>query len=115
MRTNQKYFALTNGEGHLAPNFICVANIEASNGGQAIVAGNERVLSARISDAKFFREQELTVPLERFLPKLDEMAFAEKLGKLRSKADRIAELSAPIAKHYFDDIDPKTDGRVGGL
>ncbi|HEY9552228.1 MAG TPA: glycine--tRNA ligase subunit beta [Allosphingosinicella sp.] len=115
MRTNQKYFALTNGEGHLAPNFICVANIEASNGGQAIVAGNERVLSARLSDAKFFWEQDLKVPLERFLPKLDEMVFAEKLGTLRSKADRIAELSAHIAKNYFDDIDPQTAGRAGEL
>src|SRR3546814_7166633 len=73
MRTNQKYFALTNGEGHLAPNFICVANIEASNGGQAIVAGNERVLSARLSDAKFFWEQDLKVRSEEHTSELQSL------------------------------------------
>jgi glycyl-tRNA synthetase beta chain len=64
MRTNQKYFAVTGADGALAPNFICTANIEASDGGEAIVRGNQKVLAARLSDAKFFWEQDLKVPLE---------------------------------------------------
>ncbi|HZW47653.1 MAG TPA: glycine--tRNA ligase subunit beta, partial [Microvirga sp.] len=64
MRTNQKYFACLDGQGKLASNFVCTANIDASDGGAAIVAGNEKVLTARLSDAKFFWEQDLKVPLE---------------------------------------------------
>ena len=59
MRTNQKYFACTDAAGALAPNFVCVANLDASDGGVAIIAGNERVLSARLSDAKFFWDQDV--------------------------------------------------------
>jgi glycyl-tRNA synthetase beta chain len=93
MRTNQKYFALTNGEGRLAPNFICTANIEASDGGAAILQGNERVLSARLSDAKFFWEQDLKVPLEEQAKKLDQIVFHEKLGTVADKVERVAKLA----------------------
>src|SRR5207248_8107656 len=54
MRTNQKYFACTNHEGLLAPAFICVANVAANDGGEAIAQGNARVLAARLADARFF-------------------------------------------------------------
>src|SRR5687768_2643621 len=64
MRTNQKYFALTDAKGELAPNFVCVANIEASDGGEAIVAGNRKVLAARRSEERYFWEHDLKVPLE---------------------------------------------------
>ncbi|PWG03276.1 glycine--tRNA ligase subunit beta [Sphingosinicella humi] len=93
MRTNQKYFALTDGEGRLAPNFVCVANIEASDGGRAIVAGNEKVLAARLSDAKFFWEQDLKVPLEEQAKKLDQIVFHEKLGTVADKVERVAKLA----------------------
>ena len=63
-RINQKYFVMRDGQGKLAPKFVCVANIDANDGGAAIVAGNERVLAARLADARFFWEQDLKVPLE---------------------------------------------------
>jgi glycyl-tRNA synthetase beta chain len=93
MRTNQKYFACTDGEGRLAPNFVCTANIEATDGGASIVAGNERVLSARLSDAKFFWEQDLKVPLEAQANKLGDIVFHEKLGTVADKVERVAKLA----------------------
>jgi len=98
MRTNQKYFALTDGEGGLAPNFVCTANIEACDGGASIVAGNERVLSARLSDAKFFWEQDLKVPLEQQAKKLSGIVFHEKLGTLADKVERVAKLAEWLVK-----------------
>ena len=107
MRTNQKYFACLLlsrlregpevGESQLAPAFVCVANLEASDGGVAIVAGNERVLSARLSDAKFFWDQDVAKVkaggLEAFLPKLSDIVFHEKLGTVADKVDRVAKLA----------------------
>jgi len=96
MRTNQKYFALLrSGEEQtaLAPNFLCTANIEASDGGRAIVEGNERVLSARLADAKFFWEQDLKVPLEDQAKKLSQIVFHEKLGTVADKVERVAKLA----------------------
>ena len=93
MRTNQKYFACTDGEGKLAPAFVCTANIDAADGGAAIIAGNERVLSARLSDAKFFWEQDLKIPLEEQAKKLDQIVFHEKLGTVADKVDRVAKLA----------------------
>jgi glycyl-tRNA synthetase beta chain len=93
MRTNQKYFAVTDGEGNLAPNFVCTANIEATDGGASIVAGNERVLSARLSDAKFFWEQDLKIPLEEQAKRLGDIVFHEKLGTVADKVERVAKLA----------------------
>lgn len=97
MRTNQKYFACTDAQGALAPNFVCVANLVASDGGVAIVAGNERVLSARLSDAKFFWDQDVATVkaggLEAFLPKLGDIVFHEKLGTVADKVERVAKLA----------------------
>ncbi|MFZ4109970.1 MAG: glycine--tRNA ligase subunit beta [Polymorphobacter sp.] len=97
MRTNQKYFACSDAGGALAPNFVCVANLDASDGGVAIVAGNERVLSARLSDAKFFWDQDIaavtTGGLEAFLPKLGDIVFHEKLGTVADKVERVAKLA----------------------
>jgi glycyl-tRNA synthetase beta chain len=93
MRTNQKYFACSDGEGRLAPNFVCTANIDASDGGTAIVAGNEKVLAARLSDAKFFWEQDLRVPLEEQAKKLSQIVFHEKLGTVADKVERVAKLA----------------------
>ena len=93
MRTNQKYFACTNDEGLLAPAFVCVANIAANDGGEAIVEGNRRVLAARLSDARFFWEQDLKVPLEEQAKKLGGIVFHEKLGTVADRVERIAKLA----------------------
>jgi glycyl-tRNA synthetase beta chain len=93
MRTNQKYFACTGADGALAPAFVCVANIAASDGGAAIVEGNKRVLAARLSDARFFWEQDLKVPLAEQAAKLGGIVFHEKLGTIADKVERVARLA----------------------
>jgi glycyl-tRNA synthetase beta chain len=93
MRTNQKYFAVQDGEGRLAPAFICTANIDAHDGGKAIVAGNQKVLAARLSDARFFWEQDKKTKLEDHAKKLDRIVFHEKLGTMADKVDRVAKLA----------------------
>jgi len=93
MRTNQKYFACSNDEGLLAPAFVCVANIDAEDGGEAIAAGNARVLAARLADARFFWEQDLKIPLEEQAKKLDGIVFHEKLGTVADKVERVAKLA----------------------
>jgi glycyl-tRNA synthetase beta chain len=93
MRTNQKYFACVDESGALAPAFDCVANISAKDGGASIVEGNRRVLAARLADARFFWEQDLTVPLEEQAKKLDGIIFHEKLGTVADKIERIEKLA----------------------
>ncbi len=115
LRTNQKYFVLNDKDAKLAPAFICTANITAKDGGTSIVAGNGKVLAARLSDAKFFWEQDLKIPLQDYLPKLESMLFYEGMGTLRAKADRISDLAAWIAKVYFPERDPETARRAGLL
>jgi glycyl-tRNA synthetase beta chain len=92
-RINQKYFVMRDGQEKLAPHFVCVANIDANDGGEAIVAGNERVLAARLSDARFFWEQDLKVPLEEQAKKLSGIVFHEKLGTVADKVERVAKLA----------------------
>lgn len=96
-RTNQKYFVLRDESGALAPAFICTANIEASDGGAAIVAGNQRVLAARLSDARFFWEQDLKIPLDEQAQKLSGIVFHEKLGTVAERVQRIADLAEWLA------------------
>jgi glycyl-tRNA synthetase beta chain len=93
MRTNQKYFACLDQNADLAPAFVCVANVDASDGGEAIVEGNRRVLAARLADARFFWEQDLKVPLESQAKKLDGIVFHEKLGTIADKVERVAKLA----------------------
>ncbi|HEU0100024.1 MAG TPA: glycine--tRNA ligase subunit beta [Allosphingosinicella sp.] len=113
MRTNQKYFACTDGEGRLAPAFVCTANIEATDGGAAIVAGNERVLSARLSDAKFFWEQDLKVPLEEQAEKLRDIVFHEKLGTVADKVERVAKLARWLVEEGIVNPSPRRgEGQV---
>ncbi|MEQ7872456.1 glycine--tRNA ligase subunit beta [Sphingomonas sp. ASV193] len=93
-RLNQKYFVMRDPmSGKLAPLFVCTANIAASDGGTAIVAGNARVLAARLSDARFFWEQDLKVPLDEQAKKLGQIVFHEKLGTLAEKVERVAKLA----------------------
>ncbi|MES2327492.1 MAG: glycine--tRNA ligase subunit beta [Pseudomonadota bacterium] len=98
MRTNQKYFACTNDEGLLAPAFVCIANIAANDGGGAIAQGNARVLAARLADARFFWEQDLKIPLEEQVKKLDGIVFHEKLGTVADKVERVAKLARWLAE-----------------
>jgi glycyl-tRNA synthetase beta chain len=93
MRTNQKYFACADDSGALAPAFVCVANIDAKDGGEAIVEGNRRVLAARLADARFFWEQDLKVPLEEQAAKLAGIVFHDKLGTVADKVERVAKLA----------------------
>ena len=98
MRTNQKYFACTGEDRGLAPAFVCVANIEANDGGEAIVEGNRRVLAARLADARFFWEQDLKEPLEHNAAKLSAIVFHEKLGTVADKVERVAKLAQWLVK-----------------
>ncbi|HEY5713206.1 MAG TPA: glycine--tRNA ligase subunit beta [Allosphingosinicella sp.] len=92
MRVNQKYFACQDSDGKLSNRFVCVANIDSSDSA-AVVAGNEKVLSARLSDAKFFWDQDLKVPLREQAKKLGEIVFHEKLGTMADKVERVARLA----------------------
>lgn len=95
MRTNQKYFALRDKAGNLAPAFVCTANIEASDGGAAIIAGNQKVLAARLSDARFFWEQDRRKPLAEHAVKLEDIIFHEKLGTVADKVQGLIR----VARH----------------
>ncbi len=97
MRKHQKYFALHTKTGKLANRFGVIANMTTKDGGKAIVAGNEKVLRARLSDAKFFWDQDKKRTLESRLPKLEERVFQAKLGTMRAKVDRIAALAVYLA------------------
>lgn len=97
MRKHQKYFALSTADGKLANRFGVIANIVNADGGKEVIAGNEKVLRARLSDAKFFWDQDRTKKLESRLPKLDERVFQAKLGTVRTKVERIARLAAALA------------------
>ena len=92
-RVNQKYFVCHDSNGKLANAFVCTANIDAHDGGAAIVAGNEKVLAARLSDAKFFWEQDLKVALDDQAAKLAQITFHEKLGSVADKVERVATLA----------------------
>ena len=97
MRKNQKYFALEDKGGKLANRFIVVANKETPDGGAAIVAGNERVLRARLADAKFFWDQDRKQTLASRTTQLKDITFHAKLGTLDDKIDRVQALAADLA------------------
>jgi glycyl-tRNA synthetase beta chain len=98
MRVNQRYFALRKQDGSAAPRFALVANIAAPDGGAAIVAGNERVLRARLADARFFWDLDRKQKLESFLPKLDSVVFHAKLGTQGQRVARLENLAGQIAE-----------------
>ena len=98
IRNNQKCFVVSDAKsGKLANKFILAANLESSDGGRAIVAGNERVIRARLADAKFFYETDLKTRLETRLPKFDAIVFHEKLGTQGERIKRIERLAVEIA------------------
>jgi glycyl-tRNA synthetase beta chain len=106
IRNNQKCFVLRDPQtARLVNKFILVSNVIAADGGAAIVAGNERVIRARLSDAKFFYETDLKVPLETRLPKFEHIVFHEKLGTQAERIARIEELAAELAPRVGADVE----------
>ena len=98
MKSHQKYFPLRDGDGKLANRFVVVTNMEADDGGAAICAGNERVLRARLHDARFFWEQDRQRSLESRLDGLEGMVFHAKLGSLGAKVARLEGLIPSLAE-----------------
>jgi len=96
MRTHQKCFSLRHGK-KLANHFLLVSNLKAKDGGKTIVAGNEKVIAARLSDAKFFWETDLKKTLDQMRDELKGITFHEKLGTQFERTERIKELAARIA------------------
>ena len=109
MRVNQRYFALRNADGQAAPWFAFAANIAAHDGGAAIVAGNERVLRARFSDARHFWDLDRKIRLADRVPALDSTIFHAKLG---SQGDRVRRLDQ-VAKRVTEIVNAYWGERVG--
>jgi glycyl-tRNA synthetase beta chain len=99
MRTHQKYFAVRDPKaGGLAPHFVVVANIEAADGGKVVAAGNAKVLSARLSDARFFWDEDNKPGnFEAWLEKLNGVTFHAKLGTMAQRVERIVQLATELA------------------
>lgn len=107
MRANQKYFALRDpATGKLSNKFLVVANMITKDGGAAVIAGNQRVLRARLSDAKFFWDLDLKETLESRVPKLRDIVFHAKLGTQLERVQRITNLAREIAFLIGGDKDP---------
>jgi glycyl-tRNA synthetase beta chain len=106
IRNNQKCFVLRDAaHAKLVNKFILVSNMEAADGGKAIVGGNERVIRARLSDAKFFYETDLKTRLEDRLPKFKDIVFHEKLGTQAERIERIERLAAELAPLVGADVE----------
>src|ERR1700691_6225781 len=106
IRNNQKCFVLRDAaHAKLIDKFILVANLEAEDGGAAIIAGNERVIRARLSDAKFFYETDLKTRLQDRLPKFEHIVFHEKLGTQAERIARIEQLAAELAPLVGADVE----------
>jgi glycyl-tRNA synthetase beta chain len=106
IRANQKCFVLKDpATGALSNRFVAVSNIEAADGGATIIAGNEKVIRARLSDAWFFWETDLKASLESRLPKLDNVVFHEKLGTQWARVQRLEALAREIAPQVGADVE----------
>lgn len=106
IRANQKCFCLRDGKtGKLANKYILVANTVPKDGGKEIIRGNNKVIAARLSDAKFFWDQDRKVSLESLLPKLDAITFHAKLGTQGERVKRIEALAGEIAKTIGADVE----------
>lgn len=106
MRTNQKYFAVRDAAtGKMAAKFVCVANVEAEDGGKAIADGNGRVLRARFSDARFFWDEDKKRTLESRIDDLKKIVFHAKLGTVHDKSERVAKLARELAPKVSADPD----------
>lgn len=114
MRTHQKYFAVrSKGEPGLAPHFVTVSNIEPADGGALVLAGNAKVLAARLSDARFFWVEDQKIALEHRLEKLKGVTFHARLGAMYDRVQRIEALAKEIAK--LVGADPELAARAARL
>ncbi|WPC05133.1 glycine--tRNA ligase subunit beta [Pseudomonas benzenivorans] len=104
MQDNQKYFCLLDAGGKLLPRFITVANVESKDPAQ-IVAGNEKVVRPRLTDAEFFFKQDQKQPLEHFNERLANVVFQAQLGSVFEKAQRVSKLAAFIAERVGGDAE----------
>ena len=116
MRTHQKYFTCLKADGTPAPRFLFVANNRAPDGGKTIVAGNERVLRARLSDARFFFDQDRNLRLEDRVAALKERIYYDSLGTMLDKTERIEKLAGVLAKQLAPQltVTPAEAGVQGG-
>lgn len=105
MRTHQKYFSLNDNNGNLANKFIFVSNMKTNDNGAKIIDGNERVLRARLSDTKFFWDQDLKSKLADHLPALNDIVFHAKLGTVGARVKRLEGLSGYIAELISADVE----------
>ena len=105
IKNNQKCFCLREADGKLSHHYLLVANTVATDGGKTIIAGNNKVIAARLSDAKFFWDQDRKIKLEDLLPKLDGITFHAKLGMEGERIKRIEALAAEIAKTIGADVE----------
>lgn len=116
MRVHQRFFAVRDPQtGFLVPHFIAVANIEATDGGKLIASGNARVLSARLSDARFFWNEDRKVRLEDRLEKLKGVTFHAKLGTMYERVERIVALAGELAPYVRDDEGTKSKALQAAL
>jgi glycyl-tRNA synthetase beta chain len=115
MKVNQRYFALRDAAGNPAPYFAFVSNIPGQIGAAAIISGNERVLRARLSDARHFWDLDLKIPLDQLLPKLDKIIFHAKIGSQRERVKRIANLARDIASTLGADEQTAAKAEQAGL
>lgn len=98
MKVHQKCFSVVNkADGLLSHHFLAVANLEPKDGGASIISGNEKVINARLADAKFFWDQDLKTPLDEMAAKLSSVTFHEKLGNQADRVERIADLAHELA------------------
>jgi glycyl-tRNA synthetase beta chain len=105
LRVNQKYFVVRDPKtGALAPHFIVVSNVKATDGGKLIALGNARVLAARLNDARYFWDLDRKASLESRVPKLDTLVFHEKLGSVGDKVRRMVALAGEIAPLVGADV-----------
>ncbi len=115
MRVHQRYFAVRDPQtGTLAPHFITVANIAAKDGGTTIALGNAKVLSARLSDARFFWTEDQRTTLEARLEKLGGVTFHAKLGTMRQRVERIEALAGELAPYLRNDAETKAHAVLAG-
>ena len=114
MRKHQKYFALQTKGGDFASKFALVANIDTGDGGKAVIDGNERVLRARLSDAKFFWDQDRKDTLASRIDKLNERVFQADLGTVLDKVQRLEALTHSLTQ-YIDGADEKAVKRAAQL
>lgn len=115
MKQDQRYFVLRDKvNGKLAPKFIFVANLEPKDSGKAVTAGNERVIRARLADARFFWEQDKKQSLESRIPALREIVFHKDLGTVYERTERMAALAAELSRH-IDGCDAQQAERAARL